>query len=156
MKATEAAGMIVLSVACILGWEIYDRKKSSEERARVSATTKVESLFATLLNDYGRKVAASGEPGVFKYAHVQQTMSGPFVSYVVKFSTSDISFRSEPAAATDHKAFLTNTGRRIVWEAKFCTQELREMMHLYKVNLVNGNLTDDAGETQFIASCLRN
>lgn len=90
------------------------------------------------------------------YASSEQTMSAPLVSYVMKFRTSDSSFRFRSDAATNKNGYLANTGRRMVWEGKFCTPELRQMMQKMNVNIVNGDLTDNAGQTQFIATCTRN
>ena len=115
-----------------------------------------ESLFTKKLEDYGRQVAATGKPGVFKYVGTKQTMSTPLVAYVVKFKTDDASFRSRDDAATNNEAYAINTGRRLVWETRFCTRQLREMMREKGVNIVNGNLTNNAGETQFIAGCMLN
>jgi hypothetical protein len=122
----------------------------------LGASAMAETPFTKQLEDYGKKVAATGKPGVFKYVNTKQTMSTPLVSYVVKFRTADVNFRSRPGAATNKDAYLDNTGRRLVWEAKFCTQQLRDMMREARVNIVNGDLTDDAGETQFVATCMPN
>lgn len=122
----------------------------------LSSSVMAESLFASQIDVYGEKVAASAKPGVFKYVGSKQTMSAPLVSYVMKFRTSDSSFRSKADAATNKESYLANSGRRMVWEAKFCTPELREMMQKSNVNIVNGDLTDSAGQTQFLATCMRN
>jgi hypothetical protein len=121
----------------------------------LSSLVMAESLFITQLDGYGKKVAASAKLGVFKYAGSEQTMSTPLVSYVMKFQTSDSGFRSRTDATTNKEGYVANSGRRMVWETKFCTPELREMMQKSHVNIVNGDLSDNAGRTQFLATCTR-
>lgn len=122
----------------------------------LNSSVMAESPFVKQLDDYGKKVAASAKAGVFKYEVSKQTMSKPLMSYVMKFRTSDPGFRARTDAATNKEGYLANTSRRMVWESKFCTQELREIMQKSNVNIVNGDLTDNAGQTQFLAVCTRN
>ncbi|PHV05711.1 hypothetical protein CSQ96_18435 [Janthinobacterium sp. BJB412] len=74
-------------------------------------------------------------------------------AYVVAFSTSDSAFMSNPDAATDKAAYIENTGKRSIWENKFCSGELKAIMRHTKVSIVTGDLQNREGQTQFMAMC---
>lgn len=44
----------------------------------------------------------------------------------------------------------------MIWEAKFCTMKLKELMRKDKVNIVCGELVNQEGQTQFAATCVQN
>jgi hypothetical protein len=106
------------------------------------------------LEEYAKAVSKSFHPANdVAYRAVTKTMDTPLVAYLVRFETSDSAFKSMSDAATNRVSFMTNTARRLVWEAKFCTGELHKILVESKVNLVSGEIMDEAGHTQFIAMC---
>jgi hypothetical protein len=124
--------------------------------ACLSASAFAGPDFDKKIDAYGRALVASANPGVFKYVETTQTMSVPLVSYIVTFSTNDAIFLSSSRRAPSNAAFTENSAKRMVWEAKFCTEKLRALMRSANVNVVNGELVNLAGKTQFIAVCTRN
>lgn len=114
-----------------------------------------ESNFTTKLDAYAKSVVASSKPGTFSYLKSKQTMATPLVSHLATFSTNDATFHSNPKASTDRGAYMDNTARRMVWEAKFCSTQLKDLMRNGKINIVIGEIVNREGETQFMATCTR-
>jgi hypothetical protein len=112
--------------------------------------------FTKQLDAYGQALVASAKPGVFKYVESKQTMAAPLISYLATFSTKDVSFLSNPKGAADKAAYIENSTKRLVWETKFCTNQLRGFMRAANVNVVNGQVVNQANDVQFSAMCTRN
>lgn len=121
----------------------------------VATSASANEDFTKKLDAYGQALVASVEPGVLKYVEAKQTMSAPLISYLATFSTEDATFFSNPKGATDKVAYFENSGKRLVWETKFCTDQLRDLMRAANINLVNGQMVNQAGEVQFLAMCTR-
>ena len=110
---------------------------------------------AAVLQEYAANVAASSESGALEVGSIKQTMSDPFIAYVVVFRTSHKSLLAAPDGDTDPKAYALNSSRTKAWEAKFCTAKLKALMDRIGATMVTGDLQSKAGETQSLASCMR-
>lgn len=101
------------------------------------------------LEEYAKKISKSfSTPNDVSFRRVFKTTENPLRAYVVEFETQDPNFKSLSDAATNKVSFAINTGRRLVWESKFCTGELRKILIEEKINLLSGQIIDEHGETQ--------
>ena len=48
----------------------------------------------------------------------------------------------DPNAQNDPVAYWSNRGKTELWQTKFCTAQLKQIMTTFKLNLVSGHLTD--------------
>lgn len=120
-----------------------------------AATAQAQSGTEVELTKYGRQLPRAFKAEVITYKAITQTMRTPLIAYVISFTTNDSAFHSNPAAATDNAAYVENTGKRLIWEARFCTNELKSIMRRAKINVVTGDLQNSSGKTQFMAMCNR-
>ncbi|MCC7680736.1 hypothetical protein [Janthinobacterium sp. FW305-128] len=107
------------------------------------------------LNGYGNEVAASFEAKM-SYDSLVQTLEKPRLSYVLKFSTDAVEFMSAPGADVDRAKFLANLARTEIWQARVCTEKIKQLMTKHKMFLVSFNLTNTSGETQAMGVCTAN
>lgn len=90
------------------------------------------------------------------YDSLVQTLEKPRLSYVLKFSTDDAEFMSAPGADVDRAKFLANLARTEIWQARVCTEKIKQLMTKHKMFLVSFNLTNTSGETQAMGVCTAN
>jgi hypothetical protein len=121
--------------------------------ACVAIQSQVHAANREELESYGKRISATFNSDVVAYKSVTQTLQAPLQAYLIVFTTSDGSFLANPAAANDKAAYLENTGKRLVWSKKFCTDELKGIMRRTKINIVSGELQNREGKSQFIAMC---
>lgn len=119
----------------------------------VAIQSQVHAATREELESYGKRISTTFDSNVIAYKSVTQTLQAPLQAYLIAFTTSDGSFLANPAAATDKAAYLENTGKRLVWSKKFCTDELKGIMRRTKINIVSGDLQNREGKSQFVAIC---
>lgn len=107
------------------------------------------------LEAYGRSLAASTPNGAVRFSSVVSTTEKPLRAYKVVFSTSVRELMSNPNGSTDRTARTENLGRTAVWQAKFCTRELKTIMARDGLDLVSGDLQNISGLTQSMALCIK-
>jgi len=106
------------------------------------------------LEEYGKSVASSSEKGAVRFVSVVKTMDQPMVAYVITFKTDSKALMATPNAENDRSAYVLNSAKTKLWEAKFCTDRLKSLMKDIGANIVSGDLQNSRGETQSMAPCL--
>lgn len=104
---------------------------------------------------YGEAIAASSEKGSIKVRTAFKTTESPMRAYRVDFSSSLKSMMARQDADKNKEAYLLNVGKRELWQQKFCTDDLKNIMRKYQIDLVSGMLQNKLGEMQFLASCFK-
>ena len=106
------------------------------------------------LVSYSEGIAVSISKGArFELQSVEPTMKVPVYTYKVIFATDSAELMSLKDAATNPSSFATNTGKRLAWEAKYCTAELKRIMLRHGLDMVAAEITDMKMQTQMIAVC---
>ena len=108
------------------------------------------------LTQYGSFIVRSVEPGAVRFSEVVHTMANPLNSYVIKFSTENSDLLAAKNADKSEAARAENMGKTLVWEARFCSDDLISIMKKNDIDVVFGQLFSRAGEIQFIAGCYPN
>jgi hypothetical protein len=106
-----------------------------------------------VLEEYGKQLASSTPNHVLTLFAVVQTMEQPMRAYTLQFKTAAKELMAAPNAQNDPVAYRTNQGKTEVWQAKFCTDQLQQIMATFNLNLVSGQLADMRGEIQSTAIC---
>lgn len=155
MSKAEGIGIILVAIAgvCWLGYR--DARPTAAPPTPQAEQASRLRIFETELQRYGKTLPDGMEAGTLSYQKTSQTMSTPLVAYLITYASGDPALMSTPHGDTDKAAYLSNTGKRLVWETKFCTPALKEMMRGAEVNIVNGEIVDSDGHFQFGAMCTR-
>lgn len=104
---------------------------------------------------YGESIAASSQKGAIKVHTVIKTTQFPMLAYRVDFRTNLKSMMARQDADKNKEAYLMNVGKRELWNSKFCTNDLKNIMRKFQIDLVSGMLQNQAGEMQFLATCFK-
>jgi hypothetical protein len=104
---------------------------------------------------YGESIAASSQKGAIKVHTVIKTTQSPMLAYRIDFKTNLKSMMARQDADKNKEAYLMNVGKRELWNSKFCTDNLKNIMRKFQIDLVSGMLQNQAGEMQFLATCFK-
>jgi hypothetical protein len=104
---------------------------------------------------YGESVASASDKGALKLSRVIKTTDAPMVAYRVDFTTNLKSLMARQNADKNKEAYLMNVGKRELWNTKFCTAGLKNIMRKFQIDLVSGMLQNRAGEMQFLSTCFK-
>jgi hypothetical protein len=105
------------------------------------------------LENYGKQLASSTQNNAITLSTVTKTIDQPMRAYKLQFKTAAKELMAEPNAQNNTVAYWTNRGKAEVWQTKFCTDKLKQIMATFRLNLVSGQLTDRRGEIQSMAIC---
>ena len=105
------------------------------------------------LENYGKQLASSTPNNAITLSIVTKTMEQPMRAYALQFQTAAKELMKDPNAQNDIVAYWSNRGKTELWQTKFCTAQLKQIMTTFKINLVSGRLTDMKGEIQSMAIC---
>lgn len=104
-----------------------------------------------LMNAFGEKLQAETPDSNIVFIESVPTTPGV---YKLTFRTNLESLHSVANAATDKTANLTNQALTIVWQEKFCSPLLKQLIKdQQNITGVIGDLQNMSGETQRIAIC---
>jgi membrane-bound ClpP family serine protease len=106
------------------------------------------------LEVYGREIEQTVEPGAARFLKVTQTTASPLRAYVVRFETNSGAMMRVPNASSNTAAFQLNLGITMVWQKRFCTDQVKKIMREHSLNLVSGELVNSSGKTQRMAVCI--
>jgi len=104
---------------------------------------------------YGESIAASSQKGAVKVHTVIKTTQSPMLAYRVDFRTNLKSLMARQNADKNKEAYLMNVGIRELWNSKFCTDDLKNIMRKFRIDLVSGMLQNQTGEMQFLSTCFK-
>lgn len=113
---------------------------------------KSESFKIADVDQYGNSLSMETDWAIM-FSSTERTTKTPN-AFKLHFQANHSALTSRPVKELGDIAYLTKTGRTIVWKSMFCTNELRDIMVRHKIDLAVGNLTDLDGETQSMALCL--
>jgi predicted nucleic acid-binding Zn ribbon protein len=134
-------GVITLAIIIVVVF-IFNNDESSNSTKSV----------LNVLGEYGNAVTkASGEAVI--YISSEQTTKSPLNAYKIYFKTDREELMSVSGAEYGNAEYFTNAGITKVWTERFCTQQLKEIISQYEIDLVSGDLSDFNGETQRVAVC---
>ena len=105
------------------------------------------------LENYGKQLASSTPNNAITLSMVTKTMEQPMRAYALQFQTAAKELMKDPNAQNDIVAYWSNRGKTELWQTKFCTAQLKQIMTTFKINLVSGRLTNMKGEIQSMAIC---
>lgn len=121
---------------------------SCTDRERSETPTPISSVLPDLERYAASVVEATN--GAVAFVSVTQTTADAFQ---IQFKSGHEALMSQPGAEPGNAAYLSNVGRTKAWSTRFCTPELKAIMSRFGVDIVTGNLTDLAGDTQSMAIC---
>jgi len=95
---------------------------------------------------------AKAKPGVLALHSIERTMDAPNEAWKVAFRTS----RRELLASTagHDTAYLTNRGKALVWDALFCTVQMKALIRERHILTVVGAVENSQGEVQQMTLCV--
>jgi hypothetical protein len=105
------------------------------------------------LKEYGEQLASSTKNNAITLSTITKTMEQPMRAYKLQFRTTAKELMAEPTAQKDTAAYWTNRVKTEVWQTKFCTDQLKRIMIMFRIDLVSGALTNVKGEIQSLAIC---
>ena len=110
---------------------------------------------STSLESYGKKIASSTQRDAIKFRSVVKTTETPMRAYKLQFQASAPELMAAPNADKDKTAYFINAGKTEVWQAKFCTDDLKRIMFEFGIDLISGDLQDQSGNTQSLSVCFK-
>jgi hypothetical protein len=125
----------------------------NEQKIELTPTVSVEKE----LDDYSKNLIDSTKGTLFE-PEIIRTESNIFV---IKFKTSDTNLMTDKNAdgegnAKQKKAYYKNLSITAVWDTKFCTHALTEIIKKHKLLFISGQIFDKNGVNQTMSLCSKN
>lgn len=119
------------------------------------------SLFAdshTAIEDldiFGETLGENTQNSAIRYKKTIQTTKTPLNAYKLTFTTGNKALLSIPDVKSNNSAYIANLARTELWQRKFCNTSLKPIFTKFNINIISGDLTNENGETQSLALCMK-
>jgi hypothetical protein len=136
--------MLVLVGSSLLGLNSC----SSNSGADVS-----DDSFPSAMNAYSHKLIAITNSSISNPTVPEQTTDMP--SFIVKYTVMNKSLNTKSDGDKNIVSYAINTGITEAWGRAFCTDELKEIMSKYGVEMVTGQLISKSGAYESMSACTK-
>lgn len=104
------------------------------------------------LRNFAKILARDYPGGKLKLSKVHPVVKKTMISYRLDFETSSKSLQLQPGGEYGNKTYFENEGRLKAWEERFCSADLKKIMHDNHIDFVSG-VTLSNGKEQLMTAC---